>query len=57
MIYMIWKECMPAGFYKHICHAENFIYFNGKTALQPRVSEIITRFLKQNEKKIRAVEK
>ena len=50
MIYMIWKECMPAVFYKHICQEENFIYLNGKNVLQPKVSEIIMSFLKKDEK-------
>ena len=48
MIYMIWKECMPPKFYKLICREENFIYLNGKNVLQPKVSEIITNFLKKN---------
>ena len=50
MIYMIWKECMPAVFYKHICQEENFIYLNGKNVLQPKVSETIMSFLKKDEK-------
>ena len=28
MIYMIWKEFMPAAFYKYIYQEENFIYLN-----------------------------
>ena len=24
MIYMLWKECMPQRFYKHICKEKNF---------------------------------
>ena len=47
---------MPAAFYKHI-YKKNFIYLNWKYVLQPRVSEIITGFLKQNEKTICAIEK
>ena len=50
MIYMIWKECMPAQFYKFICREENYIYLNGKNVLQPKVSEILTDFLAENEK-------
>ena len=50
MIYMIWKECMPPAFYEYICQEENFLYLNGKNVLQPRISEIITDFLKQSEK-------
>ena len=50
MIYMIWKECMPAQFYMFIWREENFIYLNGKNVLQPKVSEILTNFLTENEK-------
>ena len=50
MMYMIWKECMPTAFYKYICQEDNFIYLNGKNVLQPKVSEIITNFLKADEK-------
>ena len=50
MIYMIWKECTPTAFYKYICQEDNFIYLNGKNVLQPKVSEIITNFLKADEK-------
>ena len=30
MIYMLWKDCMPQRFYKHICKEKNFLYLNGK---------------------------
>ena len=30
MIYMLWKECMPEKFYKHICKENNFLYLNRK---------------------------
>ena len=41
---------MPPAFYEYICQEENFHYLNGKNVLQPRISEIITDFLKQSEK-------
>ena len=50
MIYMVWKECMPAQFYKFICREENFLYLNGKNVLQPKVSKTLTNFLAGNEK-------
>ena len=50
MISMIWRECMPAQFYKFICREENFIYMNRKNVLQTKVSEILTNFLAENEK-------
>ena len=49
MIYKLWKECMPQRFYKHICKDENFLYLNGKNVLQPKVSDIITEFLKEGK--------
>ena len=51
MIYMLWKECMPPKFYKFICKEENFIYLNRRNVLQPKVSVIITNFLKGNVEK------
>ena len=49
MIYMLWKECMPQKFYKHICKEKNFLYLNGKNVLQPKVYEIITDFFKEDD--------
>ena len=49
MIYMLWKECMPQLFYKHICKDENFLYLKAKNVLQLKVSEIITDFLKEEK--------
>ena len=46
MIYTLWKECMPQRFYKHICKDKNFLNLYGKNVLQPKVSEIITDFVK-----------
>ena len=40
---------MPQPFYKHICKDENFLYLNGKNVLQPKVSDIITEFLKEEK--------
>ena len=30
MIHMLWKECMPDKFYKHICKEKNFSLSKGK---------------------------
>ena len=46
---MFWKECMLQRFYKHVCKDKNFLCLNGKNVLQPKVSEIITDFLKQKK--------
>ena len=48
-MYMLGKEWMPQKFYKHICMEKNFLYLNGKDVLQPRVLEIITEFLNEDE--------
>ena len=44
MIYMLWKECIPPKFYKHIWEENNFLYLNGKNVLQPKVLEIFPNF-------------
>ena len=49
MIYMLWKECMPQKFYKHICKEKNVLYLNDKNVLQPKVLEVITDFLREDE--------
>ena len=49
MIYMLWKECMPQRFYKHIWKEKSFLYLNCKNILQPKVLEIINDFLNENK--------
>ena len=49
MIYMVWKECMPSAFYKHVCSKDNFLYLNSENVLYPKVSEIINDFLDADE--------
>ena len=49
MIYLLWKECMPVKFYKHICKEKNFLYLNGKNVLQPKVLEIISKFIDEDK--------
>ena len=49
MIYMIWKEHMPQKFQGHICKKKNFLYLNGNNVVQPKVLEIITDFLNEQE--------
>ena len=53
MMYMLWKECMPQKFYKHICKEKHFLYLNGKNVLQPKILEIITDFLSEDENNYR----
>lgn len=49
MIYMLWKECAPQRFYQHIYKEKNFLFLNRKNVLQPKLSEIITDFLKERD--------
>ena len=49
MIYMLWKECIPPSFYKHICKEQNFLYLNGKNVLQPKIVDIIADFIRKDE--------
>ena len=50
-------QCIPERFYKHVCKDKSFLYLNGKNVLQPKVSEIITDFLKEKKRKLPRVEK
>ena len=49
MIYMLWKECIPAEFYKFICKEEHFLYLNGKNVLYQKIREIVWKFIYENE--------
>ena len=49
MTYTLWKECIVQKFYKHIWKEINFLYLNGKNVLQPKVLEVITKFLNEDE--------
>ena len=40
MIYMLWKECIPAEFYKFICKEEHFLYLNGKNVLYQKIEKL-----------------
>ena len=53
MIYMLWKKCMPQKFYKDICKEKNILYLNGKNVRQPKVLELITDFLNEDENSYR----
>ena len=40
---------MTGKFYRHICKEKIFLYLNSKNVLQPKVFEIITDFLNEDE--------
>ena len=56
MIHMVWRECMPAEFYKFICEENNFVYLNGKNVIQPGVLEIVEDFIDQDKKNLRLLQ-
>ena len=56
MIYILWKEYMPAEFYTHICQEKNILYLNGKNVLQPKVLQIISEFIETDENKYRLLQ-
>ena len=49
MIYMLWKECMPQNFYKHICTEKKILLFERKKCPPAKVVEIITEFMEEGE--------
>ena len=57
IIYMLWKECLPKKFYRHICKEKNFLYLNSKNVLQLKVLEIITVFIKEDENNYKELRK
>ena len=56
MIYILWGECMLIEFYKFICEQKNFLYMNGKNALQPKVLQIIAEFIETDLKNYRLLQ-
>ena len=46
---------MSQKFCQDICREKNFLYLNGKKVLQPKVSEIIIEFLKEDQENYVAV--
>ena len=49
-INLVWKECVPVDFYRHICKEENLMYLNGKTVIYSTVAQIVSKFLKADTK-------
>ena len=50
MIYMLWKECIPAVFYRFICQKENILYLNSKNVLHPKTFNKFWSFISQDGK-------
>ena len=56
MDYMLWRECIPSEFYRHICEDENFEYLNGRDVGQPGVLEIVGNFIDQGKQNLRLLQ-
>ena len=56
MVYMLWRECVPSEFCKHICKDENFKYLNGRGIGQPGALEIVGNFIDQGKQNLRMLQ-
>ena len=56
MIYMLRRECIPPAFYRFICQEDNFRYLNGRDVSQPRVLEIVGKFVDQDKNNLRLLQ-
>ena len=56
MIYMLWRECVPAAFYRFICQEENVRYLNGQDVSQPGVLEIVGKFVDMDKNNLRMLQ-
>ena len=52
MVYMLWRECIPHEFYRHICEEKNFVYLNGRDVGQPGALGIVGNFIDQGKKNL-----
>ena len=57
VIYMMWREWIPADFYRYLCQEENFRYLNGRDVSQPGVLEIVGKFIDQGKENLRILQK
>ena len=56
IVYMLWRECIPTEFYKHICEEQNFIYLKGLNIRQNHILEIVGDFIDQGKENIRILQ-
>ena len=57
MVYMLWRECIPPDFYRHICQDENFKYLNARDVSQPAALEIVGNLIDQRKENLRLLQK
>ena len=53
---MLWRECVPAAFYRFICQEENVRYLNGRDVSQPGVLEIVGKFVDMDKNNLRMLQ-
>ena len=56
-VYMLWRECIPSGFYRYICEDQNFKYLNGRDVSQHGVLKIVDNFIDQGKENLRMLQK
>ena len=56
MVYMLWRECIPAECYRFICEEKNFIYLNGFDVGHPDVLKIVGNFIYQGKQNLRMLQ-
>ena len=56
VINMLWRERIPAEFYRYICEEKNFIYLNSRDAGQPGMLEIVGGFIDQGKQNLRMLQ-
>ena len=54
---MVWRECIPSKFYRHICEEKKFIYLKGQDVGHPGVLEIVGGFINQGKENLRMLQK
>ena len=56
MVYIIWRECIPADFYRYICEEAHFIYLNGRDVCHSGILEIVGKFIDQSKENLRMLQ-
>ena len=55
-VYILWRECIPSKFYRHICEEKFFIYLNGQDVGHPGVLQIVGGFINQGKENLRMLQ-
>ena len=57
MMHMFWVECNELSFYNHICKADNFMYLNSKKVIYLHATEIVWKYLEEDEENFDKIKK